>query len=48
MHLRRLENICEKKEQHLSCNENLSDPKTNLIVRIDSEAWSSVRKKVFT
>src|SRR6516162_10109029 len=37
MHLRRLENICEKKEQRLSCNEILPDPFANGIVRIDSE-----------
>jgi hypothetical protein len=36
MHLRRLENICEKKEQCLSCNENLPDPFANGIVRIDN------------
>lgn len=36
MHLCRLENICEKKEQRLSCNEPLSDPFANGIVRIDN------------
>lgn len=39
MHLCKLENICEKKEPRLSCNEILSDPFANGIMRIDNTGW---------